>query len=284
VSDDTTRSDVAIHVEGLVHRYEPLVPAVSGVDLDIQAGDYVAIVGQNGSGKTTLIKHFNGLLKPTAGRVVVFGRDTARATVGELARQVGYVFQNPDHQIFCATTREEIAFGPRNLGLGDDEIRDRTAGALQAFGLDAHAETPPAVLGYGLRRKVTLAAVYAMRPRVFVLDEPTVGLDWRSAQELLALVDQLHAQGHTIVLVSHDMRLVAEHARRTVIMHQGSILMQGPTRHVFTQREVLRRAQLTPPPVTRLAQRLADEGVPGDRLTVEELCCALDERLARGRP
>jgi energy-coupling factor transporter ATP-binding protein EcfA2 len=191
-----------IVVQDLWYSYGGEVTALQGIDLEIEDGDYVAVIGQNGSGKTTLVKHFNGLLKPTRGRVLVRGlsdregspllRDTADLTAGQLAQTVGYVFQNPDHQIFCATTRQELAFGPRNLGLLEVEVKRRVDEALACFDLEEVADKPPAVLGYGLRRKIGVAAVYAMQPRVFILDEPTTGLDWRSTMELMELIGEMH--------------------------------------------------------------------------------------------
>lgn len=263
-----------IRVCGLVYRYDPEVTALHGVDLEIAENAYLAIVGQNGSGKTTLVKHFNGLLMPTAGSVWVNGIDTATTSVGQLAQTVGYVFQNPDHQIFCASTREEVSFGPRNLGLDPAEVRARTDEALGAFDLVDYAELPPAVLGFGLRRKVSIAAVYAMRPRVLILDEPTPGLDWRSAKELMRRIDQLHDRGHTIILVTHDMRIAAQHAHDMIVMHRGQVLARGTPKEVFRRADVLRVAQIAPPQVTQLAQRLADCGLPGDALTVAEFCQA----------
>jgi energy-coupling factor transport system ATP-binding protein len=185
----------AIVVRDLWYRYGGEVTALRGVDFEIKDGDYVAVIGQNGSGKTTLVKHFNGLLRPTQGRVLVKHttrnarhgtlKDTESLTVGQLAQTVGYVFQNPDHQIFCATTREEIAFGPRNLGLSETEVKRRVEEALVRFNLEQYADRPPAVLGYGLRRKIGVAAVYSMQPRIFILDEPTTGLDWWGTMELM---------------------------------------------------------------------------------------------------
>lgn len=259
-----------IRVEELTFHYDEEIPALNGVTVEIPDNAYLAIIGQNGSGKTTLVKHLNGLLKPTTGRVWVYGQDTRTTPVGQLAKIVGYVFQNPDHQIFCPSTREEISFGPRNLGLDGATVRARTEEALEVFGLAPYADIPPAVLGFGLRRKVSVASVYAMRPRVLILDEPTMGLDWRSACELMRLMDELHQQGHTIILVSHDMRIVAEHAPETLVMHEGRVLAQGPTREVFQRIEDLCRAQITPPQVTQLGQRLGDWGLRQDLLTIDE--------------
>jgi len=281
-SDPLVNTSIALCTRSLYYRYED-TPALNGIDLQVADNAYLAIVGQNGSGKTTLVKHFNGLLKPDTGQVTVYGQDTTRASVGELARVVGYVFQNPDHQIFCSTTRDEISFGPRNLGLDPGEVRERTNDALAAFNLQAYAEIPPAVLGFGLRRKVSIAAVYAMRPRVFILDEPTAGLDRRSAGELLQRMEELHRQGHTLLLVSHDMRIVAEHAREMLVMHDGHVLAHGPTREVLRQTEVLERAQIRPPQIMELGRRLAEWGLPDDALTVDEFCEAY-ARARKARP
>ena len=265
-------SSICIRTEDLHYHYEGDIAALNGVNIEIADNDYLAIIGQNGSGKTTLVKHFNGLLKPVAGRVWVYGTDTEKATVGKLAHTVGYAFQNPDHQIFCATTREEIGFGPRNLGLDAAEVQARTEETLQAFGLLDYADAPPAVLGFGLRRKVSIAAVYAMHPRILILDEPVAGLDARSARELLALVAELHVKGHTIILVTHNMRLVAERAQQTLVMQDGRVLAYGPTRQVLRRIEALRQAKIAPPQVTQLGRRLAKQGFGDGILTVNEFC------------
>ncbi len=266
----TSTPSPAIQVEDLHYRYDDGPWALRGVNFSIEAGDFLAIVGQNGSGKTTLVKHFNGLLRPTRGRVVVLGEDTAGRSVGQLARKVGYLFQNPDHQIFAPTVWEEVAFGPRNLGFSEDEVTAHTTEALALFGLEDQADTPPAVLGYGLRRKVTLAAVWAMHPQVLVLDEPTAGLDWRSSRTLMQAVTDLNRQGHTIIMITHDMKLVAEFASKVLVLNDGQILAYGLTRQVFQQETILRQAFLAPPPITALARRMRPYGLRGDNLTVEE--------------
>jgi len=259
-----------IVVQDLWYEYAGQVTALRGVSLEIEDGDYVAVIGQNGSGKTTLVKHFNGLLKPTRGSVYVYGVDTRDKPVGQLARTVGYVFQNPDHQIFCPTTYEEISFGPKNLGLSEVEVKERTQEALAYFGLEAYANKPPAVLGFGLRRKISIAAVYSMRPQIFILDEPTAGLDWKSSRELLSLVSDLHQRGHTIILVTHDMRIVTEVSRRSLVLRDGQILAYDDTRTVFKHAEILKGTQIEPPQINELARRMRHAGMPDDILTVEE--------------
>jgi energy-coupling factor transport system ATP-binding protein len=192
---------------------------------------------------------------------------------------VGYVFQNPDHQIFCATTREELAFGPRNLGLPEAEVRRRVEEALARFDLREHADRPPAVLGYGLRRKVGVAAVYSMRPRIFILDEPTTGLDWWSTMELMELIGEMHRNGHTIIFVTHDMKLVAEFSQKSLVLRDGQVLIYDDTRTVFKHSEVLRDTQIEPPQITALAKRMLPYGIPDDVLSVEEFYAAYCERF-----
>ena len=206
-----------LEVNDLVFWYEDeATPVLRGVDLAVERGEFLALVGANGSGKTTLTEHFNGLLRPQRGRVRVNGEETSGRPVGELARQVGYLFQNPEQQIFSPSVREEVAFGPKNLGLPAGEVETQVEEALAGFRLVDVADSPPAVLGYGLRRRVTLASLAAMDPPVLVLDEPTVGLDARGLAETLDWLAELQARGRTIVLVTHEMALAAEHADRVV--------------------------------------------------------------------
>ncbi len=269
-----------IQVRDLWYQHAEDIVALKGISLDIEDGDFVAVIGQNGSGKTTLVKHFDGLYKPTQGQVVVDGRDTGGLSVGELARTVGYVFESPDYQIFCATTREEIGFGPRNLGLEGDELEERVEEALDYFELAEYAASPPAVLGFGIRRKIGVAAVYAMRPRVFVLDEPTIGLDWRSTMALMRAVQAMNEKGHTIILVTHDIKIVCQFAHRCLVLRDGQVLAYDDTRTVFKHSELLRDTQIEPPQITQLAKRMSPLGIgmPDDVLTVDEFYSAYVSR------
>ncbi|MBN1315699.1 MAG: ABC transporter ATP-binding protein [Anaerolineales bacterium] len=263
-------SDSCIVVKDLWYRYTDEIIALKGIDLEIPRGAFVAVLGQNGSGKTTLVKHLNGLLKPTKGCVLINGQDTTKYSVGHLARTTGYVFQNPDHQIFCSTTREEIEFGPRNLDLSPEKVAQRADQTMEYFGLTAHADDPPALLGFGLRRKISIAAVYAMRPDIFILDEPTTGLDWKSTMDMIRLIQALHRDGHTILLVTHDMKIAAAFTDLSLVLRDGQVLLYGDTRSVFCQTAVLRETQIEPPQITELADRLRPFGMPEGILTVEE--------------
>jgi cobalt transport protein ATP-binding subunit len=259
----------AIRASDLWFWYDEGAPVLRGVDLIGPRGQFVALVGANGSGKTTLVKHFNGLLRPRRGQVTLAGEAAAGRSVGELARQVGFLFQHPEQQIFSATVRQELAFGPRNLGLSPAEVEARVESALARFNLATVADRPPAILSYGQRRRVTLACLAAMDPPVLVLDEPTVGLDAPGLAETFAWLTELHDKGRTILLVTHDMALVAEHADRVLVLHQGQIIADGTPEAVFAQPELLISASLTLPPVLALAQAL---GLSGGCLTVDSFC------------
>ncbi len=257
------------HLQNITYTYNGTRNAVDDVTLTIGRGEFVAILGQNGSGKTTLAKLLNGLLRPTTGKVLLNDIGTATKSIAELAQSVGYVFQNPDHMIFSSTVREELAMGPRNLGLNESEVAVRVEVALAQFDLAAYAERQPATLSFGLRRKVSVAAVVAMQTPILILDEPTSGLDQRSSDELMSILQQRNEAGHLIILITHDMRLVAEHVPRCIVMHDGQLLTQGATREVMSQTAQLNQTRLEPPQITQLAAQL---GVVNPVLSVAELC------------
>jgi energy-coupling factor transport system ATP-binding protein len=256
------------------------VPSLDHVSLEIERGEFIALIGQNGAGKTTLAKLFNGILMPTGGQVLVDGRDTRAAGIEDLARIVGYCYQNPDHQIFSGTVKDEVAFGPRNLGMPPDQVERAVADALRLVGMQELAGSPPFQLGRGQRQKLAVAAVIAMGSPVLVVDEPTTGLDLRGSLSILSLLRQWNADGRTIIIITHDMNIVAEYARRVVVMARGKKLADGPTRAVLTDQQLLARAFLKAPQVTRVAQRLDPRlGFPGDVLTIREMQAEIEKRL-----
>lgn len=271
-----------IQVRDVFHQYEGNAsPALDHVNLNINRGEFVAFIGQNGAGKTTLAKTFNGILTPSSGDVVVDGQPVRTVGLDVLARQVGYVYQNPDHQIFSNTVKEEVAFGPRNLGLPPAEIEQAVQHALELVEMQDQAEAYPFLLGRGQRQKIAVASVIAMGPPVLVVDEPTTGLDLRGSLNIMNLLRQWNEAGRTIIIITHDMNIVAEFAPRTVVMSRGRILADGPTRTVLTDQPLLTQAFLKPPQITRLAQSLNDQfGFPGDVLTVQEFYAHLKQRLA----
>ena len=251
-------SPLAIEAVDLRFAYPSGVEALRGVNLTIRAGEFVGVIGQNGSGKTTLVKHFNGLLKPTRGVLKVLGVDTGTRGVAKLAKLAGYVFQNPDHQIFCNTVREEIAFGPRNTGMPASEVESSLRHVMGLLDLQGLEERHPFRLSRGERQRLAIASILAMRPRILILDEPTGGQDRQQVSRLIATLRQLNVEGHTIVLVTHDLELLAECADRTLVMFQGKILLDGTPHDVFREVDTLRRTALAPPQITRwsLAVRL----------------------------
>lgn len=248
--------DPVVQVEDLTFQYPGGVEALVGLSFTLRRGEFAGIVGQNGSGKTTLVKHFNGLLRPSGGEVRVGGEPTARASVNRLGRMIGYVFQNPDHQIFADTVFEEVAFGPRNHELGEDEVRLRVVESLEAVGLAGRDQEDPFLMTKGERQRVAVASVLATRPAVIILDEPTTGLDYREQRQMMELVRRLNVAGHTIVCVTHSMWVVAEYTHRTVVMRGGRITADAPTRTVFAREDELREARLRAPQVVRITSRL----------------------------
>lgn len=264
-----------ITIVDVVFSYPSGVTALAGVSLEIGSSQAVAIVGENGAGKTTLVKHINGLLRPNNGRVMVGDWDTAAHSVAELAGRVGYVFQNPDDQLFERSVRRELAFGPRNLGRSEADIQAGVDMALARTGLAELAGVHPYDLSFSQRKWVALAAVLAMQTPVVILDEPTAGQDGRGIAALGRLVEELKAEGRTLVAISHDLDFVADHFPRLVVMADGGILADGPAAQVLAQTDLLHRAQVDPPQLARLAAAL---GLPGLPTGVEEFLAAVRER------
>ena len=245
-----------IQCRKLTHTYPNGVQALQGVDMEIMQGDMVAIVGQNGSGKTTLAKHFNALLTPTEGEVLVHGRSTKKQGVFEIGKTVGYVFQNPDHQIFSETVYDEVAFSLHIRKMPEDEIRKRVTEALEAVGLAGMEESDPFSLTKSGRQRVAVASVLAAHPEVLILDEPTTGLDYSEQRGLMDMVRRLNEQGSTIIFVTHHMWVVAEYAHRVFVVKDGQIFLQGATREVFAQEKALKQAFLRPPHFVQFSNRL----------------------------
>jgi len=260
-----------IKVANLHYKYQSGLEVLHGLSFRIGKGEFVALIGQNGAGKTTLLKQFNALLKPTAGSVGIAGLDTAKSSTGELSRKVGFLFQNPDHQIFMPTVAKEIGFGPKNLHLSKGEIEARVAEAAQAVGLTRYLGHNPLLLSKGQRQRVAFASVLSMQPEILVLDEPTTGQDYQEGIEIMEMVKKLNEQGHTIVFVTHDMELVATYARRVIVLSRGRVLLDDSCRNVFYHPEILKQTNLFPPQIARLAQAFAGEGLFKRPLTVDEM-------------
>lgn len=231
VGNDAKPKHAIISLDHVTHRYGQggnASPALDDVSLDIEQGAFVGLIGRNGSGKTTLAKHLNGLIQPTQGIVNVDGLDVSKHSVGEMAAHVGFVFQNPDHQIFCSSTKEEIAFGPTALGLDAATVFKRVDEMMTLFDLHRYEDVSPATLGYGERRAVALSSVIAMRTPILVLDEPTAGLDHRLASRFLGTVEKLNRHGVTVIMISHDMRAVYRYCTHVLELEDGHIVQYGP--------------------------------------------------------
>ncbi|MGQ9759335.1 MAG: energy-coupling factor ABC transporter ATP-binding protein [Candidatus Methanomethylicaceae archaeon] len=237
--------------------YAPGRYAIEHINLSIDKGEIVAILGENGAGKTTLVKHINGLLKPQHGTVTVSGMNTKETTVASLARQVGFVFQNPDHQLFAETVEKELMFALVNFNFSKEEIARRVDWALKQFELMEYKDRPPFMLSGGERKRLALASVLCYDPSIVILDEPTTGQDSRQKLHLVSLLKKLNKEGKTVVIVTHDIEFAADFIPRSVIMSKGKIIADGPSQEILTNRELLMSASLLPPQLVEVSWDLA---------------------------
>jgi energy-coupling factor transport system ATP-binding protein len=273
-----------IEVADVHFTYPNRVEALKDINLTIQNGEFVAIMGQNGAGKTTLVKHFNGLLKPTMGKVLVDGVDTKKVSVAKLARSVGFVFQNPDHQLFSESVEEEIAFALRNFGFAEETTEQRVTWALNLLGLTEYRKTSPFMLSGGERKRVALASILAWDPKILILDEPTIGQDHLQKEKLRQFILQMRAQERTIIIVTHDVEFVAECNPRVLLMLDGKIIADGEAGKILTNTEVLTQASIVPPQIAQIFLQLHDLGLPHNIIDVYEAQKALLQVLGeRGK-
>lgn len=235
--------------------YDEKTPILKGIDLSIQEGEFVAFVGTNGAGKSTAMRLINGLLKPDSGEVLIDGIPTTRLRTSDLAQRVGFLFQNPDRQICCPTVREELLFGFKAVGREDSEAERRVDEIIERFGFDGTAD--PFLLNRGARQLLALASIVVLAPPVVVLDEPTTGLDFRECVKVMEIITQLHRTGTTVIMVCHDMEVVADFAERIIVMSDGCVVDEGPTFEVLRRRRTLERASLVPPQILDLSLALS---------------------------
>lgn len=243
-----------IELQALEHAYPGGDKALDGVDLTLDGNEPVAIIGQNGAGKTTLVKHFNGILRPTGGKVLIDGIDVNERSTAEWSRSVGYVFQNPDDQLFLESVRKEFEFGPRQIGMSDQDIAHRVDSIAELVGLTKKLDVHPFDLTPTEKKFCTIGAVIMMDPSVVIFDEPTCGQDASDNARLARIIERLKAQGRLCITISHDMKFVIANFSRVIVMYHGRVLLDGQAREVFAQTDTLRRSFVTPPPVTRVAQ------------------------------
>ena len=262
--------------------YEEDSDALCDVNLRIDEGEIVAIMGQNGAGKTTLAKHFNGLLKPRTGEVRINGNSTQGFSVAELSKTVGYVFQNPNHSLFAESVEQEILFTLKNYGFSKEEIEKRLENTLETFNLESFRETSPFTLSGGERKRVSLAATLCLTPDIVILDEPTTGQDARQKQTISQVIEKLHKEGKTLVLISHDTEFVVELVDRIIVMAQGEIIADGDTEKILSNQQILDLGGLQLPELTRFALEVAKTTeFPTDLIRMDEVVQAV-KSLQRG--
>ncbi len=263
--------------------YDGSAPILKGVSFTIRDGEFVAFVGTNGAGKSTTMRLMNGLLKPDAGQVLIDGVPTSDLRTSELARRGGFLFQNPDSQICCNTVREELLFGFKALGLDGPDADSRVDAIVEEFAFDP--DDDPFLLNRGARQLLALASIVVLAPPVVVLDEPTTGLDYCECVKVMDIIRRIHERGTTVVMVCHDMEVVADYAARCIVMSGGEVVDDAPTFDVLRNRETLERASLVPPQIVALSlelgreiPRLAD-GPVGRANTVDEMAAAVMEEV-----
>ncbi len=259
-----------IEAENVHFSYASKVEALKGVSLTVKDGEFVAIMGQNGAGKSTFVKHFNGLLKPTEGTVKIDGLVTTKSSVAALSRNVGFVFQNPDHQLFSETVEDEIAFALKNFGFKSDVIDERVTWALNLLSLNQYRKTSPFLLSGGERKRVALASVLAWDPQTLILDEPTIGQDHEQKENLRQFIMQLQTQKKTVVAVTHDVEFVAECNPRVVLMKEGKIVADGVGKEILTDPAMLELSSIVLPQIAQVFTRLESLGLPKDVIDLYE--------------
>ncbi|MDY5370906.1 MAG: ABC transporter ATP-binding protein [Eggerthellaceae bacterium] len=275
-----------IQFKNVVSSYDGVTPILKDVSFTIDDGDFVAFVGTNGAGKSTTMRLCNGLLKPDSGEVLIDGMPTTRLRTSELARRVGFLFQNPDRQICCGTVKEELLFGFTAQGGVTPEAEERVDAIIREFGFDPEAE--PYLLNRGTRQLLALASIIVMETPVIILDEPTTGLDYRECMKVMEVIERLHKQGTTVIMVCHDMEIVADFAERVIVMTGGKVIDQGPTFQIMRNFETMRAADLIPAQITDISMRLAEQ-LPSlvsdafaDANTVDEMVAALEAASRKG--
>lgn len=229
--------------------------ALKGVDLTIEGTEPVAIIGQNGAGKTTIVKHFNGILRPTSGQVLINGEDIEKRSTAQWSKEVGYVFQNPDDQLFLETVRKEFEFGPQQIGISKKEIEERIDWVSKLVGLEDKLDVHPFDLTSTEKKFCTIGAVIMMNPQALIFDEPTCGQDVEGNHRLRRIIQELHDMGKLCITISHDMKFVVDNFKRVIVMCKGRVLLDGKAEDVFAQTEVLKESFVTPPPITKVAQK-----------------------------
>lgn len=270
-------SENIVEIKDLTFAYSDGTVALENINLSLEKGTITALIGQNGCGKTTLSKLMNGILKPTRGSITVGGLDVSGGCpIKDLVLNIGYVFQNPDHQLFNNTVYDEIAYAPRNVGLADDEVDSRVREAARISGVsEGLFKESPMLLSRGIRQRVAIASILSLRPKLIIVDEPTTGQDHAQSVEVMEFLKELNkTTGNSILIITHEMDIVAQYASRIIVMRRGEILMNGTPSEVFSKPEKLKEGFVKPPLVTRVAQALDPSGAHNEVINYRELCAA----------
>lgn len=277
--EKTEKEKVLINVKDVHFSYDKEKEALHGINLKIYKGDYIALIGQNGAGKTTLAKHFNSLFKPSSGSITVCGKNTLKEEPNTLSKHIGYVFQNPDNQIFSTSVYKEMEYGLKNAGFTPEESDKRIHEIADMLGLTDVLQEHPFSLGKGERQRIAVASILVLKPEILVVDEPTTGQDWDGIQNMMKLIDELHKKGTTIVMITHDMDVVASHANRVVVMTKGQVVADGTVREVFKQSETLSNAFVSRPQIAELSEKLTSCGATEMALSPDEISKAVIKAL-----
>jgi cobalt/nickel transport system ATP-binding protein len=258
--------------------------SLKSINFQADSGKIIAILGENGAGKTTLMKHFNGILEPTFGKVVVDGEEITKENIKTIRRKVGFIFQNPDDQLFSPTVKQDVAFGPMNLGLSKKSVLTRVESALRMVAMEKHGDKPPHALSTGEKKRVCFAGVLAMRPKILVLDEPTANLDPKGARDIISIINNLNKKsGITVIFATHNVNMVPGFAHEVYVMHKGSILKKGSPKKIFSDENLLAKANLEQPDISKLMNLLKNDGYKiGFPLSIDEAYTELKKILDDG--
>lgn len=269
-------SEPILETQDLTFTYPDGTRALKNINMSINKGEKVAVMGANGAGKSTLFSHFNGLTEPTSGIVKINGNEMKydKKSLLKIRQKVGVVFQNPNDQLFAPTVQEDVAFGPMNLGLDLNEVDKRVEKSLKMVGMEGFEEKPPHHLSGGQQKRVSIAGIIAMDPELMIIDEPTAGLDPQGVDQVLTILNHLNENGMTLLVSSHNVELITEFANKIFIVHDGEIINEGSTNDVFSNHEILKKAHLRPPKASEILHKLQKEGlnVQPNKLTTQEAC------------